>query len=90
MSIGLSTIICALESIAIVRYLSPMAKSTTKRMGRPPGSEYPHLLHVRISGGMMKALDEVSDERLDRPTTAQLVREGLTLLIERERKERRK
>ena len=69
-----------------------MAKSTQKRMGRPPGSEFPHLLHVRISDGMMTALDEITQNRLDTPSTAQLVREGLAMLIERDAKraERRK
>lgn len=68
-----------------------MAKGTQKRMGRPPGSEFPHLLHVRISDEMKLALGGITGRRMDRPSTAQLAREAFSMLIEREAKsERRK
>ena len=51
-----------------------MDKQKTKRMGRPPGSEFPHLIHVRISEEMMTGVQEMAEKRMDRPTTAQLVR----------------
>lgn len=63
-----------------------MAKSTKKRMGRPPGADFPHLIHVRISDSMKETLDNISAERLDRPSSAQLVREALMALVEKERR----
>ena len=60
-----------------------------KRLGRPPGQEFPHLLHVRISDDMKLELDRIQDARLDHPNTTALVREALALLIRRERQKER-
>jgi predicted DNA-binding protein len=48
-----------------------------KRMGRPPGSEFPHLIHVRISAEMAEWLGQIAEDRLDKPTMAALVREAI-------------
>jgi predicted transcriptional regulator len=52
-----------------------------KRMGRPPGSEFPHLIHVRISGDMAEWLEQIADDRMDKPTMAALVREAIASYV---------
>lgn len=58
-----------------------------KRIGRPPGSEFPTLLHVRISKEMADSLDEISSLSLERPATAHMVREALADYIIAKRRE---
>jgi len=62
-------------------------EQNAKRIGRPP-SDNPHsdMLHVRITPDMSEWIDRISEERLDRPTQAQIVREALAEFIERWRK----
>jgi predicted transcriptional regulator len=66
-----------------------MSTTAKPKMGRPPGQEFPHLLHVRISDDMKVELDRIQDARLDRPNTTALVREALALLIRREKQRER-
>lgn len=54
-------------------------------MGRPPGQEFPHLLHLRITDEMREALEEIRNSRLERPNMTSLAREALAELIRRER-----
>lgn len=62
------------------------AHTTPRRPGRPPSdSPFDRLLHIRITGDMDEALTVISEERMDRPTVTQLVREAIAMLIERER-----
>lgn len=57
-----------------------------KRIGRPPSSN-PHseMLHVRITPAMAEWLDRISEDRLDEPSQAAIVREALAEFIERYR-----
>lgn len=55
-------------------------------MGRPPGSEFPELLHIRISSGMAEWLDQIADDRMDKPTVTHLVREALAEYIKEYRR----
>lgn len=61
-------------------YVMPMSTKQKPRLGRPPGQDYPHLLHVRISDEMKEALEGIQDSRLDRPNMTALVREAIALL----------
>lgn len=62
-------------------------ENTAKRIGRPPSeSPYSDMLHVRITPDMSEWIDRISEDRLDRPTQAQIVREALAEFIERWRK----
>lgn len=56
-----------------------------KNKGRPPGQEFPHLLHLRITDEMREALEEIRNSRLERPNMTSLAREALAELIRRER-----
>lgn len=62
-------------------------KQASKRIGRPPSSNpYTELIHVRVTPDMIEWLDRISEDRLDQPTQAALVREALAEYIERYRK----
>lgn len=63
-----------------------MSTEQKPRLGRPVGSEFPELIHIRISGEMSEWLDVISDDRLDRPTVTQLVREAIADYIEKYRR----
>ncbi len=60
-------------------------------MGRPPSDNpFNDLIHVRISAEMSEWLDQISENRMDKPSVTQLVREAIAALIESERKRARK
>lgn len=54
-----------------------MAKIAAKRMGRPPGADFPQLLHIRLSGEMLSEIRALAKNRPDRQPTAIVVRELL-------------
>lgn len=59
---------------------------TAKRMGRPPStSPHSELIHVRVTPSMTEWLDRISEDRLDEPSQAAIVREALAEYIERYR-----
>lgn len=54
-----------------------MTKPQQKRIGRPPGSDFPNLLHIRISDEMLAELRALAKDRMDKQPTAHVVRELL-------------
>jgi len=58
-----------------------MSSTQKPRMGRPPGQKFPHLLHIRLSDEIRDELKKITDERMDQPDMAAVVRELLAEAI---------
>jgi len=61
-------------------------EKTEKRIGRPPNaSAFTELVHVRFTPSMVEWLDRISEDRMDVPSQAALIREAVVALIEQYR-----
>lgn len=67
-----------------------MSSKDKPRMGRPLGSKFPHLVHLRIGDDMRDEIESIMGRRLDMPDMASVLRELIAkgLAAEKGQKER--
>lgn len=67
-----------------------MSTKDKPRMGRPPGSKFPHVVHLRIGDAMRNEIEEYAAKRINMPDMASVMRELIAVGLDASRDDKRR